>query len=195
MIAVGVIVLIKHKFQNTFGYVLIGIGVLFNMSKVFDYDINFRLVIPVVAIVFGLSMILRPKKRGNSDGKKWDKIKGGLPGMDEEVVSPEDFVDGVSIFGSIRKQITTKNFKGADLVTIFGGSELNLTQASFDSKAVVELTTVFGGAEIIVPGDWHIKTEMVSIFGGVEDNRYQGSPIDENSKVLILRGTCIFGEL
>ncbi len=195
MVAIGIIVLIKHKFQNLFGFFLIIAGVMFNLATVFNYDINLKLMFPLLAIILGVSMVVRPKRKEERDAKKWEKVKskGGFMGMESETISPEDFVDGVSIFGSIRKQVSTKNFKGADLLTLFGGTELNLTQASFDSKAVVELTTVFGGAEIIVPADWHIKTEMVSVFGGVEDNRYQGSPLNENSKVLILRGTCVFG--
>lgn len=195
LMAIGLLVLIRHKFKNLFGAILVLFGLMWSLKKYSDLDINLKLMFPLIAIALGLSMIFRPKGRASRDKRKWDKIRShtNIMGMDEEVVSPEDFVDGVSIFGSIRKQITTKNFKGADILTLFGGTELNLIQASFESRAVVDLTTIFGGAEIIVPSDWQVKTEMVSIFGGTEDNRYNAVSGEKSDKVLILRGTCVFG--
>jgi hypothetical protein len=55
------------------------------------------------------------------------------------------------------------------------------------------MTTIFGGAEIIIPANWQVKSEIVSIFGGMEDNRYQRISDDGPEKVLILKGTCVFG--
>ena len=195
LIAVGIVALFKHKFKNLTGFILIAIGVFWKLKFVYPDMIDFSLLWPLLAIVVGVSIILRSKGGSKDKSNKWEKIKKhpGIFGLDEQDVSPEDFVDGVSIFGAIKKQVTTKTFKGADLFTLFGGTELNLTQASFNEKAVVELTTIFGGAEVIVPSDWTVKTEIVSIFGATEDNRYHRSQDETPEKVLILRGTCVFG--
>ena len=195
IIAIGVVALIKHKFRHMIGYILVTVGVMIKLHHFYPDMINLKIIFPLLAILFGLSMILRSKSGPDNRQKKWDKMKGkpGFFGMGEAEMSPDDFVDAVSIFGAIKKQITTKTFKGADLFTLFGGTELNLIQASFEKKAVIDLTTIFGGAEIIVPSDWQVRSEIVSIFGGVEDNRYH-RPVEENQqKVLILKGTCVFG--
>ena len=43
------------------------------------------------------------------------------------------------------------------------------------------------------PPIWDVQSEMVAIFGGVDDKRQiKGVHLDPN-KVLILDGTCIFG--
>jgi hypothetical protein len=55
------------------------------------------------------------------------------------------------------------------------------------------MTTVFGGSEIIIPADWSVRSEMTSIFGGLEDNRIKRASDDSPEKILILKGTCVFG--
>jgi len=44
-----------------------------------------------------------------------------------------------------------------------------------------------------VPSHWMVKSEIVTIFGGVEDKRVMSTVIDTPDKVLILKGTVIFG--
>ncbi|HEY9195293.1 MAG TPA: hypothetical protein VIM77_03485, partial [Mucilaginibacter sp.] len=41
----------------------------------------------------------------------------------------DDYLDTVSIFGGVNKTILSKTFKGGDIVNIFGGAELDFTQA------------------------------------------------------------------
>lgn len=194
LIGVGVVMLIRHKFQKLQGFVFIAIGVVFKLYEFYPDLINPRIIWPIIIILFGGSMIYRAKY-GSRTKEKWNKMRGGSDffGMGETDVSPDDFIDGVSIFGSIKKQVVTKNFKGADLFTLFGGTEINLTNADFQSRALIDLTTIFGGAEIIVPSDWHVKSEMVSIFGGLDDSRFQKNPDEMSNKILILKGTCVFG--
>ena len=91
--------------------------------------------------------------------------------MREAWRSEEDFVDSTSIFGGAKKNIISKHFKGGDLVNIFGGTDLDLTQADFTGTAVIELTTIFGGTKLIVPSNWSIKSEAMIMFGSIEDKR------------------------
>ena len=68
-------------------------------------------------------------------------------------------------------------------------------QADINGRVVIELTQVFGGTKLVVPPHWKLQTEeVVSVFGGLDDKRpiVQNSSVDD-SKVLVLRGTCIFG--
>jgi hypothetical protein len=107
----------------------------------------------------------------------------------------DDSLDSVTIFGGIKKNIFSKNFRGGEIVTIFGGTELNFTQADMPNRIELEITQIFGGAKLIVPPHWKIQSEdIVSIFGGIEDKRppMPNTNYDQN-KVLILKGTNIFG--
>jgi hypothetical protein len=104
----------------------------------------------------------------------------------------EDFIDATSIFGGVHKKMVSKNFKGGDVVTIMGGTEIDLTQADFTGTARLDITQVMGGTKIIVPAHWEVRTEISAIFAGFEDKRQQ--PAMQNpDKILIIDGTSIFG--
>jgi hypothetical protein len=65
-------------------------------------------------------------------------------------------------------------------------------QADLKGRAKIEVVQVFGGTKIIVPANWTIHSEMVAIFGGIEDKR----PPQLNAipdKILVIVGTSIFG--
>jgi hypothetical protein len=66
-------------------------------------------------------------------------------------------------------------------------------QADIQGEIELDLTQIFGGCKLIVPSHWEIKSELVNIFGGVEDKRPTQNINTDHSKVIILRGTSIFG--
>jgi hypothetical protein len=104
----------------------------------------------------------------------------------------DNWLESVTIFGSVKKLVYSKNFLGGDIVSIFGGAEINLTQADFKGNIVIEMVQIFGGAKLIVPPHWQIRSEMVAVFGGIEDKRAPQNSYDED-KVVILNGTTFFG--
>lgn len=111
----------------------------------------------------------------------------------DQEYSQDDFIDSTSIFSGTKKVILSKNFKGGDIVNIFGGSEIDLTQADMATPAVLEVTAIFGGATLIVPSNWAIKSEAVTIFGGIGDKRKIAPLTESPTKTLVLKGTMIFG--
>jgi len=108
--------------------------------------------------------------------------------------SADDYLDTVAIFGGVKKNIVSKNFKEGDVTTIMGGVELNFIQADINGTAILDVTQLFGGTKIIVPQQWKIASEMVAVFGGVEDKRpiIHGA-VPSAEKTLIIKGTSIFG--
>ena len=107
--------------------------------------------------------------------------------------SSEDFTESTSIFGGIKKNILTKKFQGGDIVNIMGGTELNLMQADINGRVVLEIVQLFGGTKLIVPAHWEIKPEMVALFGGIEDKRQVQNVTHSPDKILVLKGTTMFG--
>lgn len=116
------------------------------------------------------------------------------PAYKQERKNPDNWLDVVTIFGNVKKLVYSKNFKGGDIVSIFGGAEINLTQADFNGSVVIEMVQIFSGAKLIVPPHWQIRSEMVAVFGGIEDKRPPQTNYDED-KVVILSGTTFFGGL
>lgn len=198
LISIGVIVLAKHKFKKMSGYVLILLGTLFLFREWYPDMINLKFIWPVLIILFGLAMIFKkhtPGRFKNRDFKNFREKRNYMARFEDlESISPDDFIDSVSVFSGIKKNVVSKNFKGADVVTIFGGSEINLLQADFVDKAIIDVTCVFGGMTLTIPANWQVKSELTCIFGGIEDKSNKEIPHSEpGDKILILRGSCFFG--
>ena len=134
---------------------------------------------PVLLIIAGVSVITRRSKTKFSIEVSSNK---------------DDTLDEVSIFGGNVSRVDSKNFKGGVITSIFGGSEVNLASARLaDTGAVIELTAIFGGSKIIVPRDWYVQNEVVSIMGGFTDKRVSSAENINSSKILLIKGVCIFG--
>ncbi len=113
----------------------------------------------------------------------------------------------VNIFWGGKKKIIAKNFCGGEVVAIFGGYEIDLTEATMAGDHIeIEAVNIFGGGEIRVPRDWEVYMQAVGIFGGCGDRTRHpdlmplgaknpdGSPAAQ-PKRLIIKGVAIFGGL
>lgn len=188
LIGIGVVHLIKHNFKNIAGYVLILIGSVFLMKDILPYWIDPKFVWPVIIIGFGILIV----------SKSIFREKKNISFIEDELsfneVDSEDFIKAEAFFGGVTKNVVSKNFKGASVSCVFGGTELNFTQADFEKKAIIDLNCVFGGTTLIVPSDWKIVSNLTSVFGGIEDKRPTDSlNLENDSKTLILKGKCVFG--
>jgi predicted membrane protein len=192
MIAFGLFIGIRHNFRGGAWLILLLVGGIFLLKDIFP-EFSFKTIWPIVLIVVGAFIILRPRRRWKFDGTK--RTEGASDSFFSEDVdyTKDDFVDSTSIFGGAKKIIISKNFKGGDLVNIFGGTELDLSQADFTGMASIELTTIFGGTKLLVPSNWSVKSEAVTIFGGIEDKRRMQTVTETPEKILLIRGTVIFG--
>ena len=200
LIAIGIYTGFKHQFRNTSWIILIGIGSFFLLDEM-DLGINLhRFIVPAIIIGVGLTLIFRPRRNYGWSGDRFrERLKTGLESNTytpkfAASSSSEDFFDSTSIFSGTKKVILTKNLQGGDITCVFGGCEIDLSQADIQQSAVIDLNFIFGGGKIVVPSDWLIRMDITPVFGGIEDKRRQ--PLTNNpNKVLIIKGTCFFGGL
>ncbi len=199
LIALGIITGVKHNFKNAWWFFLVAIGGIFLLGDFYP-ELNIKPFIwPVVIILFGLMMIFKPRKKFHHHYRKYAHHRFNKYGhqgscyMREDSVS-EDYVESTSFMGGVKKNVLSKKFKGADITNVFGGAEINLSQADMESTAIMELTNVFGGTKLIIPPHWEINSELVSVFGSIEDKRpMQPNTTMGEAKILVLRGTTFFG--
>lgn len=92
----------------------------------------------------------------------------------------------------MHKVISSKEFRGGEVVNAFGGCEIDLSQADIKGKVALDVVQIFGGTKIIVPADWEIQSKMVAVFGGIEDKRNPALIRTNPDKILVIEGTCIF---
>lgn len=191
LVLVGLFVGIQTNFRDYGWLVVFGVGAFFLVHNEWpDYDIS-RFIIPLIVIGIGIIVLLSPRD------KKWKQRKeAGIAAMQAESLVDEgvfkaDILDATSIFGNVKKVIYSKDFKGGEVVSVFGGAEINLSQADIKGPIVLEIVQIFGGTKLIVPPHWEIRSEAVAILGGIEDKRPTQS-MTSPDKVLILQGTAIF---
>jgi len=193
LIALGLFLGAGHGFRGGFWFVLMLIGGVFLIRNNFPDLVMYKYLWPAALIILGLFFILRPRRQWAPEGQAATTTDTNLVTPPAGTSLNEDIIDSTSIFGGIKKNIISKNFKGGDITNIMGGSEIDLTQADINGVATIDLTQVFGGTKLIVPSNWQVKTHMAAVFGGVEDKRSaQHATLDPN-KILILEGTSIFG--
>ena len=199
LIGAGITIGIKHNFKHAMWFFLILIGGTFLLGDLYPDMIIKRVMWPILIIIIGVFTILKPRRKHKNIFFKhdrnghWESSSKKTCYINNVVATDEDHIDSTTFFGAVGKKIISKNFKGGDIVIVFSGNEINLMQADLANDATLEITTVFGGAKILAPANWEIKSEIVCVCGSVEDKRpiIQGG--NESSKILILKGTVFCG--
>lgn len=192
LVIVGVFAGIQSKFRDFGWLVIFGVGSFFLVGKILPGQDIDRFVVPVALIGVGLAVIIGSRKKWGQSNHSEETSEATPTPRNNPSATGEDRVETVSIFGNVKKVIYSKNFTGGEVVAIFGGAELNLSQADIPGPIHLELVQVFGGTKLVVPPHWEVRSEAVAIFGGIEDKRPAQS-FTSPDKVLILEGTVLFG--
>ncbi|MEP6926690.1 MAG: DUF5668 domain-containing protein [Ginsengibacter sp.] len=204
LIAIGFLSGVKSRFHNPGAYVMIIIGSIFLIDQT-SPELHFHnYIVPAILIAVGLIYILRPRHHWGAKGT-WRRMQYDNPLPDNRTTlnytgpknstqgSDAEFVEINAVFGSVKKIILSKNFKGGEINCFMGGAEINLMQADLQHNIVLEVNNVFGGTKLIVPSNWDVKNEVSAVFGGIEDKRSINISVPEPDKILVLKGTCVFG--
>ena len=199
LIVIGIYSGFKSGFRGAAWIIMIGVGALFMYDRyVPELDLR-RYMWPLILIGIGLLIILKPKgnqrcrHRFKEKFQKWEEQHSSSPIGESRDFSKEDFVDITSVFGGIKKIVVSKNFRGGDITNFMGGTELNLSQADIHGTVTIDATNIFGGAKLVVPASWDVKSEATAIFGGIDDKRDLHAIKPDPNKTLIIDGTCLFG--
>lgn len=128
---------------------------------------------PFLLIMFGLSIIF--------SRREW---KQALDEADE--IHLTTFLSGIeSINGS-------KNLSGGSVLSVLGGIQLDLRHSQLtENGAVLNVTTILGGVELIVPEDVHVEIKGTPILGGWE-NKTNTYGMEKN-KTLYINGVALLG--
>ncbi|MCI1742360.1 MAG: cell wall-active antibiotics response protein [Prevotella sp.] len=83
-------------------------------------------------------------------------------------------------------------FRGGEIQTVMGGIKLDLRKTTLpEGETTLEINAICGGADIIVPEDWHIEVVTDSFLGAFEDKRIgNGTYIDRK---LVIKANMILG--
>jgi predicted membrane protein len=169
--------------NRSFGIILIILGGVFYFNEVLHLNLDFwEIFFPGILILIGVMIILRHYV--DRDGERGTSVRD------------DNFLDELAIFGGGDRVVTSKEFRGGKVTTVFGGLNYDMIQAKLaPGKNYIDVFCIFGGMKIVTPGDWDIKIRVFSIFGGFgEKQRYfRDRAVREHESQLIIKGTVIFG--
>lgn len=176
LVAWGLWGLVSSGFQDKiWPMVVLAIGVVLLLNKLDALPWSIWTLWPVILIAIGLALLSRwriggpPLTSSLAKGRRTTHIFGG----GEERVA--------------------QDFEGGQLTVIFGGSKLDLVEATLrGGKAVLDATIVFGGLELRVPRDWLVNVHTAVLFGGVDSKHRQPSSSEATGE-LNITGTVLFG--
>jgi len=209
LITIGLIIGIKSQFHNPGAVIMIIVGGIFLTDQIMP-GMNFHdYIFPALLIGLGLVYILRPRETWQQRReRRWENRLPKNPS--EETYYPpsnstnigasstsiddnSEYIEINAVLGGIKKIILSKNFKGGEINSFMGGSEINLMQADIQQHIVLKVHNVFGGTKLIIPANWDVRNEITAILGGIDDKRSLNTAVPDPGKTLILKGACIFG--
>ena len=168
----------SDKTGNVIGLV-IGGTLLLACQGLLNFEMVWKLVVPVALVIIGVSIIFKDSIHGkiNSEISKINKSQKDIPSY-------------CATFSEQNANLENEEFKGADLTAVFGGVKCDLRQAIINSDTVIKAESIFGGVEIYVPSNVKVKIKSTPIFGGVTDKSVHNQ---ESEHTIYINSTCIFG--
>lgn len=189
MVAIGLGMLVTGRRKSMpGGVVLVSIGSIFLARKLGLTEMGMRELWPVILIAVGLVVLLNSLLSRRQ-----------LPTVDQTERGSQDVLNDSAVFGGVEKRVLSDNFRGGEVLAVFGGVAVDLRKAKLatNGPSVLNATAIFGGVELKVPDDWVVVNEGAAVLGGFADSR-KFIEIDEtraagSQQMLIIRGLAMFG--
>lgn len=159
---------------------VIGIFLLLGSLDVFDFDILWEILLPVIVVIIGLSLIF-----GN-------KAKTTV----KEKIDNTDFSNVEVITATFGEQNINKageKFEKANLDAVFCSIKLDLRDADLKNETYIKASAIFAGITIFVPKDVEVKIKSTPIFGGVTNECLDEKTNKNAKKTIYVDGFALFG--
>jgi hypothetical protein len=140
---------------------------------------SWRLFWPLLLILAGAALVVQTMHR-EADAPRGDSSQR---------------VNIIGILGGGNRTSNANPFRGGDLVAFMGGGQIDLRRAVIPpgDQAIIDVMSMMGGFEIIVPETWTVDDRTLPIMGGVgNETRFNGQP-GVVAPTLILRGVLFMG--
>ena len=169
----------ENKFWSAI-WLIIGIILLLACRDILDFELIWRLTIPVIIILIGINLIFKDKLDKRME-KKNKELKEKVEGLEEYCAT----------FGEVKADFNNQEFKGASLTAVFGSTDLDLRKAIINEDKLIKTCAVFGGIEIMVPENVNIKVKSTPIFGATSNKTNR--KYDEKLPTIYVNSFCMFG--
>ncbi len=174
--------------RRAWGILVILAGVILQLNQLGITHFGWATFWPMMLIALGVFIMWGSFQRGSKPVASKSATGDPRTTLNEAVV-----------FGGLERRMNSQDFQGGDITAIFGGIELDLTEANIQADAAtLAITAIFGGVEVRVPPTWQVAFRGAPIFGGIEDKTRTAradNPANPSLKTLVITGAVIFGGL
>ena len=167
----------REKLGNIIG-IVIGVFLLLCCQDILSFSMLWKLLVPAVIVIVGLKMVL-----SGLFGNKANEI---IKQLKQDGKQPQT---GFAAFSGCDMNYDGQVFEGAELTAVFGGVKCDLRNAVIEKDCAIQVSAIFGGIDIFVPGNVNVKVSSNSIFGGVSNK----TAVHQNAPTIYISGTCMFG--
>lgn len=164
----------NDKTGNIIG-LIVGGALLMASQNLIDFELLWKLLLPIVLIVIGVSIILK-------------NVFGDKENFRKSVLNDDNTY--YATFGEQNLKFDEEVVRDMSLNATFGGIKCDLRNAVLDSDIVISASAIFGGIDIYVPLGVQVKVKSLPIFGGV-DNKVSVS--GDKKYTIYVKATCMFG--
>ncbi len=158
---------------------VIGVLLLLSAQKVIDYSYMWKLLVPIIIIIVGISIIFS-NVFFKKDEEKFKKMSNKI--------SKEGLT---AVFSGQDVKLDDQVFEGTNLTAIFGGIKLDLRKAEIKEDVIINVTAVFGGVDIFLPDEVKVIIKTNSFFGGVDNKKKNND--DKKLPTVYINSSCAFG--
>lgn len=152
----------------------VGALLLLNAQQIYPIEISWRLIFPIALIAIGVQILI-----GSKHAKEEEKAAAGSTRNHTAFFSGQDINYGSEVF------------TGDSYNATFGSITANLRDITLGGDAVITVSALFGGIDIILPDNVKLVTHVVPVLGGLEC-KYKSSQ-DPAAHTIIIRGSATFG--
>ena len=176
VVAAGIASLISSPRNFLWPTAIIAFGVLLQFDRLDMIDFNpWQMIWPAILIVVGLSILL------------------GRSGKNIQKATKDELQNITTVLSGGEYKNNSTDFKGAKIVAIMGGSELDIRDSTIKTEATIEVTAICGGIELRVPKGVMVKNHTNCILGAAEIKT--PTPASNKSPVLNIVGDVIMSGL
>jgi predicted membrane protein len=196
VIGMGKVIQPKEYRQLYWGIVIMAVGTLFLLNNLGYIHFWFKDLWPILLILLGIELLRCGvfKHKFNwtccfhDEGKRHFKTWKGISNSNNV---DNDYVDISVVLGGGEYKFMNKQLKGGSVSTIMGGCELDFRNADMEKEEMVlEISSIMGGVDILVPSHWQVVMHGTPILGSVEDKTTKP---ENPTKKLIIKGSAIMG--
>ena len=167
----------EDKTGNIIG-LLVGVILLLGMNDILDLDKIWKLIVPSIIVIIGLSLIFK----NSFNSKVNDKINK----LNKEKNSDDNYF---ADFSGQDVNLSYKKVNGSDVTVFFGGFKLDLREAIIEKDIVINASSIFGGINILVTEDVNVIVKSTSIFRGFTNKKENSN----SKKNIYINAMCMFG--